>query len=297
MADFKIIETKLPSMMTVSQAVGVINQPRGGYINPKDLEETAFEGDPIIDLSQENIHSSLIGLSVDYLSRYLLTKDKENSFDIPLKGVMALQHYAYDIRLGMEYDFSNSYDLLDEEIAFTNYQEMYRKLLDNLDTELSDLCIASAAKLSGFDVAYRRGPEYFVGVDQIEPDDTTIEHIRQLTKRTVNMLKKYGKLVDAGFDFPKAYTRRIINADADYLTEDTLWDLKVIKGKFGKGHIMQLLLYWRLGMKDSPKKFSKVKYIGIISPRHNKAYRYELSQIPQEFIDFLDYKVIGYKQK
>lgn len=303
MADFTILDTKIPEMMTVSGAAGMITQPRGGYIQFKDFQADTFEDDDFIDGSEENIAASLVGLTVDYLTRYLLTKDKEKAFDISYKGYSILDKYSglqsSEIKMIQKifegHDKKFEFRLL-EEIASTDWTKVYNTLMDRLDLELSDLCISSAAKLSGFDVAYRRGTQFFTGIRNINPDQNTIDHIRRLTQRTLVIIKNYGQLIDSGFDFPEAYTKQIVNADADYLTKDTLWDLKVIKGRFNKAHTMQLLLYWRLGMKSDPKKFSKVKYIGIISPRHNKAYRYELSQIPQEFIDFLDYKVIGYKQ-
>lgn len=304
MANFTILETKFPKNVTVSYAAGIITQPRGGYIQFKDFQEEIFEDEEMIDGSNENISAALVGLTVDYLTRYLLSKDKEKAFDISYKGYSILDKYVTFMnkqidkinKLGLgqdpKYTINSSY----EEIASTDWTKVYDKLMSRLDLELSDLCISSAAKLSGFDVAYRRGPQFFTGIRNINPDPTTIEHIRKLTQRTLAIIKSYGELIDSGFDFPKAYTKQIVNGDADYLTEDTLWDLKVIKGRFNKAHTIQLLLYWRLGMKSDPEKYSKVKYIGIISPRHNKAYRYNVSQIPQEFIDFLDYKAIGYKQ-
>lgn len=279
MADFKILETEIPERMSINYAAGMINQPRGGYLNFKDFQEDTFEDEDFIDGSKENISPYLVSIIVDYLTSYLLTKQKEESFDIALKGVKAIQQYA-------SAEDSNS----------TDYREIYDKLMNRLDLELSDLCISSAAKLACFGVAYKRGPEYFTGIRDINPDTITIDHIRKLVHRNLTILKSYSEVIELDVDFPKAYTGNIIDGSADYLSDDTLWDLRVLKNRFNKNHSMQLLIAWRLGMKQNHRKYSKVKYIGIISPRHNKAYRYDLSQIPQEFIDFLDYKVIGYKQ-
>lgn len=305
MANFKIVETKIPKRVTVSGAAGMVNQPEGGYIDFKDFHEDSFEDDTMISGgSKENIFASTVGLTVDYLTRYLLTNSKEEAFDMPYKGFEILKQYAIIKgmqikvihKLGLENDPEFEYSSLDEEIASTNWDKIYNKLLSRLDLELSDKYISAAVKLACFDVAYRSSPEYFTGIRHITPDSVTIDHIRCLIQRTLAMLQSYGPLISTGFNFPEAYTENIVNGDADYLTENTLWDLKVINDHFNQAHVMQLLLYWRFGMKSNPKQFSKTKFIGILSPRQNKAYRYDLSQIPKEFIDFLDYEIIGYKK-
>lgn len=42
----------------------------------------------------ENIHASLVGLAVDYMTRFMMGAQKEEAFSISLKGAMALDLFT-----------------------------------------------------------------------------------------------------------------------------------------------------------------------------------------------------------
>lgn len=286
MEEFKMVASKKEPLthVSVSQCAKHIKQPRGGYIKRTDFEKTEIF-DNEIDSGIENISPSLIGMTVDYLTRYTITKDAKKAFDIPLKGVKCIEKAQQGLLKSIiETNLGSDYN---PEVDFLYW-------LNKVDNSLDDETINAAAKLSGFDVAYRRSPYDFYGVDEINPDSKTCENIRKLINRTLKMLDNYGGAIDTGIDFTGAYTSNIISGDADYLTADTLWDLKVIKGYITKDHIFQLLLYWRLGMRSDKEKFENVKYIGIINPRKCETYRYDLTNIDNELVEFIDNEVIGH---
>ncbi|MBD8519222.1 hypothetical protein, partial [Plantibacter sp. CFBP 8804] len=61
-------------MTSVTQRITQYNkeagQPRGGLVNPKLLTATQLEDEHgVLDHKQENVHASVVGLAVDYLSR------------------------------------------------------------------------------------------------------------------------------------------------------------------------------------------------------------------------------------
>lgn len=61
--------------MSVTQRAKTVKQPWGGYIKRVDFDEKTL-GSGEEDLHEkENVHASLIGLSVDYLTRFMLTGD------------------------------------------------------------------------------------------------------------------------------------------------------------------------------------------------------------------------------
>ncbi|WP_240519790.1 hypothetical protein [Bacillus thuringiensis] len=70
-------------MVSVTQRISKIKQPRGGYIKPKDFVVTDLLDNDILN-EGENIHSSLVGLSVDYLTRFLNGAPIEEAFKIAL---------------------------------------------------------------------------------------------------------------------------------------------------------------------------------------------------------------------
>lgn len=53
-------------MCSVTQRIGKIKQPRGGYIKPKEFELTMLDGGDIDDLHPvENVSPGLVGIAVD----------------------------------------------------------------------------------------------------------------------------------------------------------------------------------------------------------------------------------------
>lgn len=72
-------------MYSVTQRIKTIKQPRGGYINPKAFEVTQLN-DGIELFENENIHSSIMGLVVDYLTRYMIGATAKDAFSISLLG-------------------------------------------------------------------------------------------------------------------------------------------------------------------------------------------------------------------
>src|SRR5699024_10465649 len=74
----------------------------------------------------------------------------------------------------------------------------------------------------------------------------------------------------------------------------TLWDLKVLKGYINKNHTLQLLIYWRMGLRTDQPEFKNIQHLGIYNPRKNKVYRIQVDEIPEETIKIVDQEIIGY---
>lgn len=271
--------------LTVSQCAKTLKQPRGGYLKRVDFTTKNFGGEYISN-DNENISPITAGLVVDYLVRYKITKDKNLAFDIPLLGVRNLD-LTLQSPLGaiLKNQFGGDFDPI----------ELSNELFNDLDLSFNDDSIIAACKLTAFDTAYRRSALDFTGIDDINPDKQTINQIKELVNRSLKIFDEYGGIIDSGFSFKGAYTKQMINGDADYLSLNILWDMKNIKGYIDKSHTMQLLIYWRLGMKSNPEKFSNVNFLGIINPRKDETYLYDLSNIDEQLVEFVDKDIIGYK--
>ncbi len=251
-------------MYSVTQRIKTIKQPRGGYIKPKEFEVTQLS-DGIELVENENIHSSIIGLAVDYLTRYMIGATAKDAFSISLLGS----------------------DIIKE-----------RKKAENLLQDikgLDDKSIINACKLSGYDVCFRAGIIGYKPVDTIHPNSETISNIRTMVNRGIKFFDQYGPITLDGFVFVGGYTDIVSSGDGDFLTKDTLWDFKVSKDKPKSAHTLQLLMYYIMGKRSINKEFETVKNIGIFNPRLNVVYSLEINKIPQEIIDTVSKEVIGYK--
>ena len=252
-------------MCSVTQRIGKIKQPRGGYIKPKEFEQTVLDGGGIDDLHpEENVSPGLVGLAVDYLTRFMSGTSAEDAFKISQMGAANVQ------QLGL-----------------------FEKLISNV-RGLDDDSIDAAVKLSGFDSAYRAGVMAYRPVEDIKPDKYTIENIRSMVERSLRFFEQYGPKVLDGLTFKGGYTGYVATGDGDFLTKDTLWDLKVSKQKLQSKYTLQLLMYWRMGLHSIHPEYESVKYLGVYNPRMNVVYRLDVNKITADVISLVETEVIGY---
>lgn len=162
-------------------------------------------------------------------------------------------------------------------------------------TDLDDKSIINACKVVGYDVCLRAGMMGYKPVNEIRPDTATIENVRIMVNRCLAFLKEYGPVVLDGFTFQGGYTDIVSSGDGDYLTEDTLWDVKVSKAAPTNKHTLQLLMYYLLGSHSIHKEFRDIKKLGIFNPRLNRVYQMEIANISDSVIQEVSSKVIGYK--
>ena len=250
-------------MASVTQRIKEIKQPKGGYISPSSMQKIQLKDD--FELNEfENIHASLIGLVVDYMTRYLNGTPKEKAFFISLLGA--------------------------EKITETKNAKYLLDKIQGLDDE-SIIC---ACKLVGYDVCFRAGIAFYKPVVDINPDNNTIFNIKIMIERSLNFFTQYGPIIQDGITFEGGYTSTINAGDADFLTENTLWDFKVSNSAPKTAHTLQLLVYYLMGKRSNNSNFNSINNIGIFNPRKNVIYLKSISEIDTEIIKEVEQKVICY---
>lgn len=253
-------------MTSVTTRIKQIKQPKGGYIKPKDLTVTQFTDNNSLN-ENENINSALIGITTDYLTRYLLGKNLYSVFNNSIKGAIV----------------KSKIDLANE-------------LLKKMSPSLDDICIVNAIKLSAFDVCYHSSVLGYKYVNLINPNKDTIKNIRILVNRCLTFFNKYGPITKTGFTFEGGYTSKITAGDADYLTKNYLIDLKVSVKPPTKNHTLQVLIYYLMGMHSLNRKdFLNVENIALFNPRLNALYSIKINDIDKNIINTVKTNVIGYK--
>lgn len=253
-------------MASVTQMIKKTKQPRGGFVNPKMFaKELQFCEEKLYDQKLENVHPILVGLAVDYLTRFKIGTSLNNSFQISLLGATLIEK-----------------NLEAEEI------------LNKINISLDDKSIINSLKLVSYDVIVRAGSIYYKGPESVLPNKETIENVRIMVKRSLIFFKKYGPVVSDGFTFEGGYTSKIEAGDGDFLTKDTLWDFKVSKNEITKDHTLQLLIYYLMGIKSVHNEFKYIEKLGIWNPRLSLVYLLDINLINDETIDFIKKEIIGY---
>ena len=275
-------------MASVTQRIAEIKQPRGGYLKPSEFEKTIFNDG--YRLGPENNSPSTVGMAVDYLTRFVLEKEKNPQLPIrfSVNKAFEISNIGYTVRQAI---------VSSKEIELDRKKGVEISQLLGIITGLDDKSIIAACKATGYDVWYRslfgalscKGPEF------IKPDKPTIENIRIMVERGLSFFKKYGPLTSEGFTFEdKGYSKVVDAGDGDYLTADTLWDFKVIKGEITNKHTLQLLMYWIMGKHSGKDIFKNITKIGIYNPRQNAVYIYDLAKFPKHLIKEIEQDVICY---
>ena len=228
-------------MVSVTHRIDQVKQPRGGYVNPKQMQVHYVGGNSApVNNKVENVHPSLMGLVVDYLSRLAIGSDPRMIFRVGLRGAMSL---------GMS--------TLSEALAD----------VDSLTPGLVDAdAILAACRLSSFSV-YRAGIAYYRPDAVIVPDETTAAHIELMVNRARAFFEEHGPITLDGFTFPGGLTDIVTGGDGDFLTEDTLWDFKVSVAPPSNKRTLQLLMYYLMGKKSLHPEFQSVTHLGVSDGR------------------------------
>lgn len=165
-------------MPSVTQRIAQIKQPRGGYINPrKTLAVRELDvPKPPHDAKSENINPGLVGVAVDYLTRFMDGTPVEEAFKISYLGASFILEDA----------------------------PWYGKQVTGLD----DDSIVAAIRLAGFDTVYRAGSMTYRPVEEIEPNAETIENVRAMVEAGLAFFREYGPVVRDGITFQGGVHRR-----------------------------------------------------------------------------------------
>lgn len=250
-------------MASVTQRIQSIQQPRGGYLPIKCFSKEVLD-DGITLNAEENVHPSLIGIAVDYLTRFMSGNSVEQAFHISTLGA---------IQIGMQ------------DKATT---------LKSKISGLDDDSIIVACKLAGFDVCYRSSINKYKPIEDIAPDIPTIENIRTMVKRSLSFWGKYGPVVHSEPTFEGGYSSVVNTGDGDYVTKDTLWDFKVSKSAPTSKNTLQVLMYYVMGLHSVHDFFKDIVNLGFFNPRLNAVYICPVSSISKDTIREIEDNVICY---
>lgn len=259
-------------MSSVTERVQEVRQPWGGYIKLSQFSKIQLEDGHQL-FPEENVHGSIIGMTVDYMTRYMTGSDLKDVFSVSCCGAMIAE------KLGKK-------NALKE--AFGYFQK-----IEGLDKR----SIENACKLVTFEVWFK-APAAAASAKTAKdtvPSTETIENIKTMINRSLTFCNQYGPIIKNGFTFePHGYTKVIDSGDGDYLTKDTLWDFKVNKTKITSKHTLQLLIYWIMGQHSGNPIFREITKIGFYNPRFNQVYQLAISDIPSEIINIVEKDIIGY---
>ena len=259
----RLVDITLNRGVSVTKRISQIKQPYGGYVPPSSFSKKQLEDNCFLYMD-ENLAPSIIGTAVDYLSRFMLEGDPWQAFGVSLQGAVSIKK---------QYD---------------------AELLVSQIKGLDDESIVAACKLCGFDVCIRSSRDEYKPIEEIMPNINTISNIRIMVNRVLSFVKQYGPIIKTHLNFSGGYTNIVSSGDGDFCTEDTIWELKVLKNSVKTKHTLQILMYYIMGQHSQYDYFKKIKKLGFFNPRLNMVYTLDVSLIKKDIIFEIERNVIGY---
>ena len=257
-------------MRSVISRVNQIKQPHGGYVKPSAFTVTQYCDGRVLSES-ENIHATIISLTVVYLTRFLLCAEGKRAFEIPKKGA-----------------------LIAESMTGQKLMPQFFSLLSGI-TGIDNMSIMNTCKLVAYDVWYRNPAVASTAKppERIVPDQDTVENIRIMLERTKSFWNNVALAHNLGFTWTNGHEQAIRFSAGNYLTEDTIWDLKVSKTRPTSKSTLYLLSNLILGHHSGKAEFTEITKLGIFNPRLNRAYTIRVDQIPVETIETVEQMAVG----
>lgn len=290
-------------MLTVTERIKTMTKKSGTYIetigelpvvslrefegSPKSftLEELDYEMD-LHARDSESVSPSVIGPAVEGLFKMAMGQNASVAFRASFLGAILLDNIG---ELGEKPD----------EFIVGRHASQAQGLMDQLGATLGkgkpyeakhgiDLCT--------YDVVYRTGnPAYYRPYSRLTLEtEENVYRMVDYAKEVFKDLHEGDTVKEVAFD-KESFGRYIAKGDGDFMTDQTLWDMKVWTKSFDKKVYIQLLCYYLLGMNGRTTRahYENLEYIGVINPRLQESHRLRIADIPQADLDLVREKVIG----
>lgn len=246
-------------MVSVTQRTKQVTQPRGGYVNRKlmAIHHQGRDGAAVIDHTAENVHPSLVGTAVDYLTRAALGKPTVDVFQVSITGARRLGEKSLEdaLLLCEVVDKLGARELASHGNQSSHFMVPNLKNPDwaserDVFTVPDSEAIKAAIELASFDAVVRAGLAAYNRDSNTDPDETTIAHVEIMVGSSLQFVWNHGPVLVDGFTMLGGYTATVNSGDGDFVTVDTVWDFKVSVNPPTKNHTLQLLMYWLMARRS-----------------------------------------------
>ena len=288
---------------TVTYFTRRAKQPHGGYLPLKLMQKIQIDDDfTMYPADEENLYPSIVGELVEALTAYLTGEPAEQAFGLP--------EYCDNLDLAVEAGMD------DPDWMSGRFPDSF------VSPELTDAELLNVCEFFTQWHAVSRGDTW----DGVLPNAATLHNLRVMAFRAKAFFDAHGPVVEHHFDFAgpnyepynpewksgrksgkklgedlwyipddenSGYDDKIWFGWGDFLTADTIWDMKVSKNKLTTKHTLQVVAYWILGKRSRLPKFENVSKVGLYNPRLNCAYVCVMGEtLPMDVIKVIDREVI-----
>ena len=257
-------------MASINGRANKVKQPRGGYINPRMFHGVRMNEDFLIT-DNWNIHKSLVNNAVDGLTKVVLGTNPQ----IVFKEELSALKVAEDSKIVNNDDFSNICEI----------------------TGINKVSIINACKLVAFGIWGKNAASTTIAPRVLIPSADTIMDISKMVKRNIKMFDKCKGVLANSFTFGDGYTKLVDNGYGGYITNGTIWDVKVSLNGITSKDTLKIVMQYIMGNHSSNSIFKNISRVGIFNSRLNVAYILKVSEIHPTIIREIESDVLGYPIK
>ena len=258
-------------MASITKICQNAKQPHGGYLPLKNFKKITYDFLPYDGSEEYNISPNIFGNAIDYGSRIFFD---DNIFDICLQAANAIGPKVHR--------------RLNKEIKKLN------KYLDK-NNEYNKEAVILLCNIVYFDIVYRSGQYSEEDLFTCDPDDTTVFLINLYIQRTLEFFKEVGPVCATGFTFEDAFTHLFTSGDGDFLTKNTIWDIKALKANPNAQQTLQVACYYVAAKHSKKEIYKNINSFGIFNPRKNTAWILNEEEVNSDVLSIVANQFMGYE--
>jgi len=115
-----------------------------------------------------------------------------------------------------------------------------------------------------------------------------------MVQRGLAFFKEYPVVAD-GITFKGGYTDIVDTGDGDFLTQDTVRDFKINRTKPSKDHMLQICMYWLMGLHSiHAKQYENVSRLGFFNQHSGEISTISVADLDKPMLHEIETLVIGY---
>lgn len=244
--------------------------PVNKIVRSKDFRVKHLTENAMISENDETITPSNFGTVLDYMIRCILLAGK---YTFDLANIM-LKRYLDQGLIS-----------IDDTAEIIGKEEQLNQIPNRISSvdDISDEAFRLAMDICAWEIAYRTN-KYVEPMNY--PDEITIQHLKQMMKRTESFFNEYGWPTRDAFG---ASTKNgYISGDGDYLLKNTIVDLKTSnKATMQIYWVWQLLLYHTLGFYNHFND-EKINRLMIFNARADIVFYIDVVDIDQSVFEFVN---------
>lgn len=243
-------------------------KPYNAHFHIRNFIRQRHGNDTELPVGSERIDPPTVATAVHYLTRWVLSA-------VPARQVFELAYNAA-VLVGQE------------EEAKSCIRD-----LDAAPQRLKARTVEAAVKLSVYEAVCRQGVSYFNRLAYPAPYEYELKHIADLVNRAKKFFLSQG-IIKTQITFDGVNTRHHLKGAVSYLSDDTLWEMKVSKNLHPtSADKIALIVYLIMLRREGRDITNSITKIGLYQANINQSCVFDINTLDPDVYDDIERLIYG----